>query len=345
MRAYFYNIVTGKNLTVLGTAIRPLLIALSFVFSSAVAIRLFLYKIGLLRSVKTETPVISVGNITWGGTGKTPLIEMLLRKYRSQDRRPALLTRGYGNDEEKVISGDIPGVEVLSGKNRLLNALSAQRDIKPDIFIMDDGFQHMRIKRDADIVTINATDPFGNGLLIPAGILREPLRALRRADIIVITKSDIAGKAKVSEIKDEIRRAAGDIPVFEAVHEPLFFYTASGEKLPLEHIKGERICQISGLADNDSFTSMLDRLGAVLASRIFYMDHHKYVRADAAKIAASALKEGVKTAATTEKDWVKLKSIVKGFSPDRLEFIVLKIGLRIKEDEIFHRRLSAILSG
>ncbi len=352
MRRYFYNIITGKSEVVLSFLLRPLLALFSFLFLIAVKTRYFLYKTGIFRSVKLKKPVISVGNITWGGTGKTPLTEAILNRFLEDGKRPALLTRGYGKDEDKVISQNLSGVDVLSGKNRRINALKAQENLILDVFLMDDGFQHLSIKRDVDIVTINATDPIGNGFLIPAGILREPLDSLRRADMLVITKSDLVDKERLSGIKSLIRGMASDIDIFEAIHEPLCFYTVSAtqnnvseRKQALDCLNGRRVCAISGLADNDSFFITLNRLNVPVVSRLSYMDHHKYIGTDIDRIAEVVKENNIDTVVTTEKDWIKLKNMLKLPSLKEVDLLVLKIELRVKESEVFYRRLSTLLSG
>ena len=393
MRRYFYNIITGKSRVGFGSLLKPLLVLLSFLFFVVVKARYFFYKIGILRSVKLKKPVISVGNITWGGTGKTPLSEALLHRFLQKGKGIALLTRGYGKDEERVIFQNLPGVDILSGKRRLFNALQAQENIDLDLFLMDDGFQHLCIRRDADIVTINATDPVGNGFLIPAGILREPLNSLKRADIVIITKSDLVDKERLSMLKYLIQGAAGDIDIFEAIHKPVFFYTAFKEKKPLnkslkpegslsatqssisarkkplnkslkpegslgatqssisackkplDYLKARRVLAISGLADNSSFNMTLKQLDGLVVSHLLYMDHHKYVRTDMKKIAEVVKKNNIDTIVTTEKDWIKLKSIVKDPFLKEVEILVLKIEVKVKDDEVFYRRLSALLSG
>ncbi len=342
---YFYNIITGKNRVIFGSILRPLLILLSFLFFFVVKARCFFYKIGILRSVKLKRPVISVGNITWGGTGKTPLTEAILRRFLQKRKRVALLTRGYGKDEERVIFQNFPEVSILSGKDKLFNALQAQENSDLDLFLMDDGFQHLSVKRDADIVTINATDPVGNGFLIPAGILREPLNSLKRADMVIITKSDLVDKERLFNLKRLIQGAAGDIDIFEGVHEPAFFYTAFKEKKLLGYIRQRRACVISGLADNNSFSMTLKRLGAIVVSTFSYMDHHKYGETDIAEIAEAVEKNNADTIVTTEKDWIKLKSIVKDPLLKGVELLVLKIELKVKDDEVFYGRLSTLLPG
>ncbi len=344
MKKFFCNIITGEDRSVSAVILRPVLVLLSAMFFIAVKARLFLYNKGIIRSVKLKKPVISIGNITWGGTGKTPLVEAVAGRFLSGDKGLVLLTRGYGSDEDKAVSEAIPALKVLSGKNRLKNALKAQEDADTDIFLLDDGFQHLRIKRDVDIITINAADPFGKGMLIPAGILREPISSLSRADIAIITKSDLADKSRINHIRGIIKRAAEDIDVFEARHEPEFFYAASGEKKPLNYVNKKKICAIAALADNNSFSAALRGLGALISIEHFYTDHYRYNDNDIADITESVSNHNVEAVVTTEKDWVKLKKLIQGDSLNGVELLVLKIGLRIQEDEVFYRRLSSLLS-
>jgi len=343
MRRYFYNIITQRKRVPLDLIIRPVLIALSFFYSLAIKVRIFLYDKGIFRSVKLERPVVSIGNITWGGTGKTPLIEALISFLRPKGINVAVLTRGYGKDENILLSKKFQGVPVLSGKDRLTNAVSAQREKRIDIFLMDDGFQHMKIKRDIDLVTINATDPFGNKRLIPAGILREPLDSIKRANMAVITKSDLVDQAKLEYIKDTIHGINNKLDIFESAHKPIFFYTNDSIKKPLEYINAKKVFAVSGLADNSSFIKTLESLGALVESEYSYMDHHTYTRNDLDTIERSAKEHGIGIVITTEKDWIKLKSIVTDSFMNNLEILILKIEIKVKEDEVFYRRLSDIL--
>jgi tetraacyldisaccharide 4'-kinase len=307
--------------------------------------RVFLYKYGILRSKKLSLPVISIGNITWGGTGKTPLAESVLEWLHHSGLHSVLLTRGYGKDEDRVISYNMPYAQVLSGKNRLSNALDYLKQNKTAVFVLDDGFQHLRIKRDIDIVTINAKSPFGNSLLIPAGCLREPLSALRRADIAVITKSDLVGEKQLAETVSRVKNISKNIIVCRAVHRPKFFYSADNKKNPLEYVKGKQVICVSALADNHSFISTIENIGAEIVHSLCYMDHHRYTEDDAKRIMKISDTCQSRIVVTTEKDWIKLQVLARGAIKSGIEFLVLKITLEVKEYGIFHRRLFDILRG
>jgi tetraacyldisaccharide 4'-kinase len=345
MKEYFYNLITGERRVFIGPILRPFLLLAASLFFVIVKTRFFLYKTGILMSGRLPVPVISVGNITWGGTGKTPLVEALIKRLHHKGLSLVLLTRGYGNDEDKVISSNMPYARVLAGKRRLFNALDYSRGNKADAFVLDDGFQHLKIKRDIDIVTINAQGPFGNNMLFPAGCLREPVNALRRAHIVVITKSDLVPAQKLIELTASIRNISNDIMIVRARHKPKFLFTANGQERPLEYIKGKRVLAVSALADNPSFIKTVENLGAEIAFSLSYIDHHRYREDDVRVITESfkAFRAGM--VVTTEKDWVKLSALVQGPAGIGIEFTILKIELEVEEDEAFYRRVYSVLPG
>ena len=345
MKEYFYNLITGERRVLFGPILRPFLLLASLLFLVCVKARLFLYKAKLVRSERLPMPVISVGNITWGGTGKTPLVEAMLSWLYNKGFAAVLLTRGYGKDEDRVIASNMEHTRVISGKRRLLNALNYCKENKADIFVLDDGFQHFKIKRDIDIVTVNAQLPFGNNMLLPAGFLREPLNAIKRADIVVITKSDLVPRQRLVEIVSCVKNMSEDIMICRARHKPEFFLTDSGQNKPLEYIKNKRVASVSALADNYSFAKTIENLGAEIVSSLFYIDHHRYAAGDVKRIIKSLKEFQVNILVTTEKDWVKLAPMVKGPIANGIEFLVLRVKLEVEEDEIFYRRLSALLPG
>jgi tetraacyldisaccharide 4'-kinase len=345
MREYFHNLITGERRTLSGPILRPFLLLASYLFFVCVKTRIFLYRFGILRAYRLPLPVISIGNITWGGTGKTPLVEYVLRWLHHKGLRPVLLTRGYGNDEDRVISSNMKYVQVLSGKNRLSNALDYLKQNKADVFVLDDGFQHLRIKRDIDIVTLNAQSPFGNGRLLPAGCLREPLGALRRADIAMITKSDLVEEKDLVKTISRVKNVSADIVVCRAVHRPKFFYSEDNQQKPLECVKGKKVICVSALADNRSFIETIKKTGAEIISSRYYMDHHRYTEKDVEDIKEMLQRCNASAVVTTEKDWIKLQALTRSTAGRGIEFLVLKIELEVEEDEVFYRRLLHILRG
>ena len=344
MRRYIYNIITRKPKEPLGFLIKILLILFSFLYYIAINLRKFLYKKGVFSSKKLNSPVVSIGNITWGGTGKTPLSDRICKYLKDNNKKPALLIRGYGSDEERLHVLNLKDIPVATGKNRYLNALSLEREDRADIFILDDGFQHLNLARKVDIITINANNPFGNGLLIPAGILREPLSSLSRADIALITKSDTVEKDTIDCIKNRILKANKNISIYEAIHNPVSLIDTFGNRVELEYVKDKKIAALSGLGDNNSFLSTLKKMGASIGLEVLYMDHHSYSENDLSNIIATAKEKNISTIITTQKDWVKIEELYSKLENPEVEFLVLKIEIKIKNEEDFLHRLHTLLS-
>lgn len=343
MKRYFYNIITQGSKEPVGWMIRLILICLSFLYLMALKLRRKLYDLKIFKAQRLKASVISVGNITWGGTGKTPLVETICLHFGSEGKKIALLTRGYGMDEDKVLAQNLPMVSVLAGKNRVENARSKEAEGPLDMFILDDGFQHWEIKTDIDIVTINATDPFGNGRLIPAGILREPLTHLSRADLIVLTKSNLIERSELDSLRKKILELKPNAEIFESTHQPLCFYNEAGDAKDLKYVKEKKTALIAALGDNDSFHRMNENICDDIRVKVFYMDHHGYTRTEIEKFLKECKDHNVETVITTEKDWAKLENILKEIP--RVEFLILKIKISIYDEKKFFGRLSPIISG
>ncbi|MDD5504250.1 MAG: tetraacyldisaccharide 4'-kinase [Candidatus Omnitrophica bacterium] len=342
MKRYFHNLITGERRVAFGPILRPFLLFASLLFFLAAKVRFFLYKSGVFCCKKLPVPVISVGNITWGGTGKTPLVEAILLWLNAARLSPVLLTRGYGNDEDKMVSSRFPNVFVLSGKRRLRNALNYLKTAHAGVFILDDGFQHLGISRDIDIVTVSAVSPFGNSRLIPAGSLREPISALKRADIIVLTKADLVTDKQLSRISRFVRAASNGALIFYARHVPVSLKISGIREKGLEYIKGKQVICVSALADNRSFVKTVENLGATCVDSFSYIDHHLYTGCDVDRILQASKRRGVDIVLTTEKDWVKLAPLTAKPGIGGIEFTVLRVELKITEEEVFYGRLSAL---
>ena len=245
-REYLYNLVTGEIKGPLGVFLRGCLLVLSWVYGLFVVILASLYRI---RPVRLSAKVISVGNITLGGTGKTTLVEYLSKKLSSAGNKVAVLSRGYKRDshlpgaqgmgdEPAMLQGKLPQVKVIVDKNRIRAAQTAIRDYASDILILDDGLQQWKIFKDLEIVTINAANPFGNYRMLPAGFLREPLSALRGADIFVLTQ--VGPGQDLSSLISELQRINPRALIVESTHQPAGFSSIDNphESLDLELFKG-----------------------------------------------------------------------------------------------------------
>jgi tetraacyldisaccharide 4'-kinase len=307
-----------------------LLFFVSLLYGLTVRMRANAYCRGLLRTRGLPIPVISIGNITLGGTGKTPTAINIAGILLKHGKKPVVLSRGYGRsdrsavlvvsdgisraldavsggDEPVLIAGRLPQVPVVVGADRYRTGMVAIDRFHPDIAILDDGFQHIRLKRDLNIILIDAVDPFGSGRLFPAGILREPLTALRRADIVLITRADRT--ENIAQRKETVRQHT-DAPIFTARYVPRdLMDVATGETRPLEFLHGKPVFAFAGIARPDSFIALLRTLGAVVTGTAVYGDHYAYTRTDLTGLMREAGAGNAVLLATTEKDGVRLKDM------------------------------------
>lgn len=329
MRNYLYFVITRKVTGFVPTLLLTLLTPLSYLYAAPVKLRNWLYDCRLLKSKGLPCTVISVGNIVSGGTGKTPVVIWIAKELLDAGRRPAILLRGYhrqqktpgsqvvsdgqeifasveaGGDEAVMIARDLPSVPVLIGKKRHEAGCHALERLKCDVLILDDGFQHRKLGRDFDIVTVDATQPFGTGKLLPAGTLREPVSALRRADLIMLTRVDIA--ESVDEVREDITKLVGDTPIVESRHEPTWLYRLGGSgDIDFCLLKGKNLLAVCGIGNPRAFAETLRRYKPETVELLPFPDHHHYSRADVAKIQTQANRAGADFIITTRKDELKL---------------------------------------
>lgn len=308
------------------------LMPLGLLYGAAMRARTALYKRGVLQSFDLGAPVISVGNITTGGTGKTPVVAWIAEALSGYGLRVCILTRGYGRTDESrrvlvsdgssVLSnaeegGDEPFMlaemlrgraAVISDRNRVRAAEWAREHLRSEVFLLDDGFQHLRVKRELDIVTVDATNPFGGGRLLPQGRLREPLRSLRRADLIIITRSEQA--RDISALKREVEHLSGRKKI-------VISRTRTGAVRPLGHApvgplsapNAYRMGAFCALGNSQAFFRHLERTGFDLTFTRAFADHHAYTQSDVESITREALGRGAEALLTTAKDAVKLRQL------------------------------------
>jgi len=281
----------------------------SFCYRAGIAVWDAFYRTGVLKRYGAGVPVISVGNVTVGGSGKTPFTIYLAGRLKKEGRQPAVLIRGYGDDEWRLAAASLDGIPVIKGADRVAAAGEAVLNHNCDVVILDDGFQHRRLRRDFNVLLVDSNDPFGNGHLFPRGILREPLSALRRADAVVLTKSDLGSrnvdclkkffseKMKIRRVFSGHYRAAGLAGVND------------GADIPLGSLRNARVTVFSGLADPAYFKFMVKKLGAVVEGELDFPDHHPYTAGDVAVITGQAAKSQSWLILTTEKDAVKVKGL------------------------------------
>ncbi|WZO97930.1 tetraacyldisaccharide 4'-kinase [Isosphaeraceae bacterium EP7] len=307
------------------------LAAASVPYRLAIAGRNLAFDRGWKPAARADVPVISVGNLTLGGTGKTPMVEWLARHYRARGIRVAILSRGYGqdeglNDEGRVLEENLPDVPHLQGPDRAALARVAVEELESQVLILDDGFQHRKLARDLDVVLIDALDPFGGGHLFPRGLLREPVSSLRRAGIVVLSRADQVDAKTRAAIRAEAERRAGPLAWVEVRHAPLDLIDSSGGSSPPADLAGKRVVAFCGIGNPEAFRRTLAGLGADPVSFRAFADHYPYSAAqDVSDLSAWAAEHGAELALTTQKDLVKLRTPRLGATPLR----ALRIGLEV----------------
>lgn len=309
------EIINGTRGGVVVAILRPMLALLAKLYGLVVSFRNRLYDWGWLASTPLSVPVICLGNITAGGTGKTPMVIWICHYLQGHGLKVALLSRGYkgdshgDNDEMKLMGDTLDGVTMVVDADRVRGGRRAIEEHKAEILVLDDGYQHRRLKRDLDIVMIDCLCPFGYDRLLPRGLLREPIDQLRRADVVVLSRSDMIDKSQLNELKDRIERLCNG-EVIMARHEPTGLYNAQGGKVALEKLKGKKVLAFCGIGNPPGFIATLEKLGARIVAKKFFPDHTKYDNNKLEKLHKAAQQCGADWLITTQKDWVKLKEVL-----------------------------------
>lgn len=310
---------------------------LGIFYGAVTRARLRLYRSGFLKSERVGAPVVSVGNLTAGGTGKTPLVEWAARALAREGLRVCVLTRGYGRADEsrRVLASDgarvlaevaecgdeprllaerlLGAAAVVCDRDRVAAARWAREELGAEVFVLDDGFQHLRIARDLDIVTVDATAPWGGGYLLPRGRLREPVSGLARADCVVITRAELA--ADIEGLRAEARRVSeGHAAVFTSRVRALSLTPLSGYGKPVANYQAEFVpMEAAGafcaVGNPGAFFENLRRNGFKLLYERAFNDHHAYTQTDAEAVSREAAGRGVRALLTTAKDAVKLRGL------------------------------------
>ena len=343
MTNFPYRIVTDDVHGPIAGILKFFLWILSFIYLAFVTAAAWLYRSGILKQYRLGRPVVSVGNITVGGTGKTPLVVKIAQIYKQNKLKPVILTRGYmgrgvaGNnkqsDEAAMMREILPDVPILSGADRIKNAEQFLKNNQADVFILDDGFQHWRLARDLDIVAIDATNPWGNGRLLPRGILREPLAALRRANLLILTKVDL-GREQTGLIRKRLAAIGCAQQLIETVHRPArLMDLKTGMSRELETIAGQRVCAVCSLGAPAAFAATLTQLGAKIQKAFNFADHYVYNTTDIRGILEHCRRDHIGIVITTQKDAVKLADLRDDIRQVKdVEFQSLHIELTVRDE-------------
>ena len=376
MRLTHLHDLASLQQRILAIPLRFLLIPLSWFYTASVQLRNILYTRGVFKARRLPCRVISVGNIVVGGTGKTPAVIVIAEHLQREGMRVAILLRGYKrcvrekvtivSDGEKVCaspieSGDeadmmakhLSGVPIIVGKRRYLTGQVALERFKVDVLLLDDGFQHRQLARDVDILTIPATHPFGSPKkLLPAGTLREPPTALRRADLILLTHADTPNIS--AHAKKVVKGLAPNAPVLESIHQPTHLYPLAissqqsaismKPSLPTEteirdpkaiptdikELKGKRVLAVCGIGNPDAFAATLMRCSVASVELLAFPDHHVYTEADKQRIDTAFQAAAADLIVTTQKDEQKLARFVDNW---KLPIVVLAVALVITDGD------------
>lgn len=295
--------------------VRLLLLIFSFFYFISVWLRNFLYNISILKKTKVNAAVVSIGNITAGGTGKTPLVEWLCNYFCRKNITTAVLTRGYkikGSDiadEPVILAKNCPKAQIMINPNRVEGAKKAIEEFNAKLLIMDDSFQHRKLSRDIDIVAVDATEPFGRERLLPAGFLREPLNSLKRADVVIITRANQAGPERIDEIKKRILKIKPNIIFASAVHKPICAKLLKDRQISFDELKNKRIYAFCGIGNPDAFFETLSELALNIVGKKVYNDHHRFLQSDIIDICSDSRGKKTDFVITTQKDWIKTASL------------------------------------
>jgi len=356
------RVISGDDRAPQAVLLRGVLRIVEPFYASVMRARNVLYDVGVFAAHKLPRPTIAVGNLTTGGTGKTPLVQWLASQLSDRGLRPAILLRGYrsestgGASDEQLLLADALGDRaiVVANPDRRAGAATALSQFsqfsqlpQPDLFILDDSFQHRRIARDLNILLISATNPFGYGHVLPRGLLREPISGLRRADAIVITRSNLVTSDVLGKIEQAVRRYSPRVPLLFAEHLHTSLRSSAGEVLPLDELLRRRFMLFTGIADPASLERQLraSYADSFAASR-FFPDHHAFSNDDLRALCRAAAEVKAHALLTTEKDWVKIAPLAT--ARDGLPILRLELQLRFRDDadrrlmEMVEQRLSAV---
>ncbi len=342
LETYMLSIIDGSEKGKWPSTLRVLLKGFSLLFSLIVQIRLQLYKHRIIRGNTLGCQVISVGNLTVGGTGKTPVVEVFARNLQQQGRKVAILSRGYkskemsfrekmiqrvttgkietpprvvsdgkrllldswtAGDEPYMLASNLPDVSVVVDKDRVKAGKYAIKELGCDTLILDDGFQYLKLGHRLDIALVDRTNPFGHGHLLPRGLLREPMRNIKRAGFIFITKCGDEGEP---ELKEQLRKLNPVAEISECRHAAKYLKDVFGdETYPLEKLNGMKIAAVSAIAVPESFEKALEAFGAEIVYTRRFADHHRFSQQEIINTINWSIKRGAEAILTTEKDAVR----------------------------------------
>lgn len=345
LEQYFIEVIRERRHDWIGTALKGLLFIGSRFYRRAIQFRLWMYDNRVIRNRAIGCLVVSIGNLSCGGTGKTPVVEVFARSLSQKGRKVAILSRGYrsrdrslltklrkkfsskrmevpprvvsdgknllldsirAGDEPFMLASNLKDVVVLVDKDRVKSGLYAIEEFGTDTLILDDGFQYLNLKAHINILLVDSTAPFDNHHVLPRGLLREPIRNIRRADYIFLTKSD--GSPKLRHLKAFLRRQNHLAEIIECCHKPQYLEDVfdRGRRMPLSVLQGKKVASISAIANPASFNAFLSELGGDVVVEKHFADHHRYRQQEMIDFVNDAKAGKAEIIVTTEKDAVRM---------------------------------------
>lgn len=358
--AFLESVVYDKRPGFTACIVRGLLNALSSIYAASIRFYLFLFSAGIKKKYRLSKPVISIGNITVGGTGKTPVVKYVVKELLSLGAKPAVLSYGYGSalagsygvvsdrthvildasiggDEPVMLAESLPGIPVIVCKHRHISGTKAITEYDADSLVLDDGFQVWKLYHDLDIVLLAADNLFDNGHTLPAGKLREPISSLQRAGCIIVTGcKDIESRDKVKSV---IKDAGITVPLFFSEYAPsLLVLLNDNSAHAIDEIKGRKVFAVSSIGNPSSFEKTLESIDARLVGVSRYMDHHVYTKDNISDIESKALAASADMVVTTMKDAVKLRQFESS-----IPVFALEIKLSLSEKDQFRKLISNVI--
>ncbi|MBC8868141.1 MAG: tetraacyldisaccharide 4'-kinase [Planctomycetes bacterium] len=342
----FRDLVSGRRRGLSAALTRGILAACEVPYSLAVRARNASYDLRISKTHRVNVPVVSVGNLTMGGTGKTPMVAWLARWFGDHDVKVAIVSRGYGardrsqNDEALELAQKLPGVPHLQNPDRVSAARQAINEQDCGLVLLDDAYQHRRIHRDLDIVLIDAFEPFGFEHVFPRGTLREPRSALARADVVALSRADALTPDQRKAIRNRVRKLAPDADWFEVVHRPTNLISGTGEESAIDTLSGQRVAAFCAIGNPAGFRHTILECGLDVADFREFPDHHPFVQEDVVELADWAKRlDNVAAILCTHKDLVKINRPLIGRHPLRALGIELEVCIGKSELEAKLQRL------
>ena len=345
-------------------SLASILYMLSLGYGGIQKLRGMLYGKDILKSRRLPSKVVSIGNIAVGGTGKTPMTIYVANRIKALGSSVAVVSRGYKGEAEKKealvsdertiflgpeIAGDepfmlacrLPGIPVIVGRDRFAAGMLAVRHFHPDVVVLDDGFQHLRLARDKDIVLLDYIQPFGNSYLLPRGMLREPVASLRRSDACILTRSRMDFSSAPDSAQKRLQTLVAHCPVFSSFHTPYYYAIPAATKAAFDQLSkqpyaddfnfltGRRAMAFSGIARNDDFRQTVEALNCAVTGFLEFPDHHRYSQKDISRITRQAKETAAEILITTEKDYARIAADTAW----PLDLIVIGVEISFGEDE------------